>query len=689
MDPKLAARLERVRLLSKQDLAALPQKTPTPSSEAPMDKKPAPGGGVALFPEATESAENSPSSSAGEVSKRTPSLDAMVVTEEELEPAHPTNGQTEDIERRFVLLQGIESSYNLGSTSQLSALPAHPLPPAKLRRSDLAASPEKFIPIVGLSKYPYKFCSKDCMQVIASAFFDQGKFWAREWDLYYLWDIEESKPLILVHEGQVDDLFKEINTHFNFELKITNSHREEGLILRFPDHPRCRPRYLGRSHTREEYSSMVDQVPHVSVCAPGEPSQPSLDTDTIEAFRQMIEDAWEITKNKGKASKEKKRVDRLKKQKVFTDQLKRAQRYLGLRPSAPDGPAAPAAIPAVDVASPAPFPHDLSVVFVCVDVEAYEKDHSKITEVGIATLDTRDIMRVAPGKDGKAWRKLIKARHFRVNEYAHLVNSDYVAGCPGSFFFGESEFIPLKDLPAAVAVCFTPPFCAKHDGGSDVGDSDTRNLIFLGHDTLTDVKYLQAIGFDPLALPNLLEVQDSANLYRVWQRQEQITSLGRILEGLKIDGFGLHNAGNDAVYTVQSFLAICVREASIRNTPEVQQIWNDRKESKIAFEQEELRSDIEKDAKVWDDLEANSDGGDPVPIALKKPATPKAEKAAPAQVNGGGHDEQGEGSGTSVSVNVGGCDGYGRTNGAQSHGGVECSAGIRDNSDGWGSSAAW
>lgn len=154
---------------------------------------------------------------------------------------------------------------------------------------------------------------------------------------YYLWDIEESKPLILVLEGQVHGLLQEINSHCKLELKVTNSQREEGLVLRFPDHPRCRPRYLGRSHTRDEYNSMTDQVPLVSVRAPGEPTPPSLDAQSIEDFRQMIEDAWEVTKNKSKASKEKKRVDRLKKQKIFTDQLKRAQRYLGLRPTAPDG----------------------------------------------------------------------------------------------------------------------------------------------------------------------------------------------------------------------------------------------------------------------------------------------------------------------------------------------------------------
>lgn len=82
---------------------------------------------------------------------------------------------------------------------------------------------------------------------------------------------------------------------------------------------------------------MTDQVPSADVRAPSEADVPPLDLQALADFKQMIEDAWEVQKNKSKASKEKKRVDRLKKQKVLTDQLKRAQRYLGLRPTASTG----------------------------------------------------------------------------------------------------------------------------------------------------------------------------------------------------------------------------------------------------------------------------------------------------------------------------------------------------------------
>lgn len=304
MASKLAARLERVRLLSQEDLAALPNKTPTPSQGPIMDDQAAPGGGVALFPDATVAAEIAPSSSAyldrengtgayclNSVNCRSEELSrkekptvwrlpqqtqTLLVFSRHLNtlsppppltplslPSHPslisklkllmislcgtsshefqwksscqsllwrqasyislvwamsrkqmqmqlhstrrstTTSATRSLlyKRKLVHLKNalrnskrrmsdkLWSSRNAnetnspGSTLQLCPRPAQPLPPGDLKTSELAAVHEKFTPIVGLSKYPYKFCSKDCMQDIALAFFDREQFWAREWDL--------------------------------------------------------------------------------------------------------------------------------------------------------------------------------------------------------------------------------------------------------------------------------------------------------------------------------------------------------------------------------------------------------------------------------------------------------------------------------------------------------------------------
>jgi hypothetical protein len=90
-----------------------------------------------------------------------------------------------NLDRRLVLIEGAASAYNVGAMQTPKGLPkASPaLPATNLNRGDLAAVHHQFTPIQALAKYPYKFCDKNHSQDIASAFFDEGKFWKREWDL--------------------------------------------------------------------------------------------------------------------------------------------------------------------------------------------------------------------------------------------------------------------------------------------------------------------------------------------------------------------------------------------------------------------------------------------------------------------------------------------------------------------------
>ena len=97
-------------------------------------------------------------------------------------------------------------------------------------------------------------------------------------------------------------------------------------------------------------------------------------------------------------------------------------------------PVAPPIIFNADQVAPCPFEDE--PVFICVDVEAYERDNNKITEIGICTLDVRDLAQQVPGEGGKNWMELIRCRHFRIREYKHLNNTEFVSGCADRFEFG-------------------------------------------------------------------------------------------------------------------------------------------------------------------------------------------------------------------------------------------------------------
>lgn len=154
-------RLERLRKRHQLDLDALPDRAPEPiftDSDA--------SGGVPLH-------------AVDVLSKQTAADDVQ-----------PEPKATANTDRRYIWLQDAESPYKAAaatppkiasSTRPPKSLP--PLPNNDLNRGDLGSNSQHYTPIVALSKYPYKWCDRIHSQDIASAFFDQGQFWAREWDL--------------------------------------------------------------------------------------------------------------------------------------------------------------------------------------------------------------------------------------------------------------------------------------------------------------------------------------------------------------------------------------------------------------------------------------------------------------------------------------------------------------------------
>jgi len=191
--------------------------------------------------------------------------------------------------------------------------------------------------------------------------------------------------------------------------------------------------------------------------ATGTPSQRSL-----HAFKAKIELMTQAQRGKKLANKEKQKIERIAKQQSWNHGIKRVQRYLGLREASHEDRMAAirkslensglgwgdyeAAVKAAgamlqpsadfDPERLAPYDQEGSVVFISVDVEAYERPPGQITEIGIATLDTEDIKNLIPGKGGAEWLNKIRTRHFRIEEHKHLNNTEFVSGCADRFEFG-------------------------------------------------------------------------------------------------------------------------------------------------------------------------------------------------------------------------------------------------------------
>ena len=199
------------------------------------------------------------------------------------------------------------------------------------------------------------------------------------------------------------------------------------------------------------------------------------------------------------------------------------------------------------------------MVFVCVDVEAWEKDQSIVTEIGVSTLDTNDLTKLPPGKGGRNWMTAIRPRHFRITEHKNIINQEFIAGCADRFEkdFGTSSFISINEAPQVIASCFREPFSVSYRMTSnnipDTSDSlhhalnqddpqNKRNIVLVGHDIRSDIDYLRRIGYDVSNLSNLLEAIDTADMLKALKHEQQSRSLGAVLLELEMVGWNLHNA---------------------------------------------------------------------------------------------------------------------------------------------------
>jgi DNA polymerase III alpha subunit (gram-positive type) len=126
--------------------------------------------------------------------------------------------------------------------------------------------------------------------------------------------------------------------------------------------------------------------------------------------------------------------------------------------------------------------------------------------------------------------------------------------------YRESEFINLKDAPHFVATCFKPPFSDPEAKVVTDDNAPKRNIILVGHGVGADVSYLKSIGYDVHNLSNLEEVVDTALMWQSLKREPNPRNLGTVLAEIDIVGWNLHNAGNDAVYTLQAMIAISIKQ---------------------------------------------------------------------------------------------------------------------------------
>lgn len=438
------------------------------------------------------------------------------------------------------------------------------------------------------------------------------------------------KPVILVPESQFQVLLDEINKEFpQVNISITHVLRQRGFAIDFDDlRTEHRPRYLGCSISRTQHEYWAEIAPVLTQT----PDNMGEDR-SLKAFKAKMALIAEISCKKNNGKKASAHHDRVVERMEMTNQTLRAQRYLGLLPRK-DGSLeesmAKMTIGAIDPSLPSPFPFDQEPIIISFDVEAWEMSPNPITEVGIATLDTRDLKGIAPGRVGTDWQKLIRARHFRILEHAQHKNGRFVDGCPEHFEFGASEFVSKDSIAQVLATCFKHPFSKPPSSSTPPDDDDDlteeRNIVLLGHDITQDINYLAQLGFNVTARKHLLEAMDTLAMHRAYTHDPNGRALGAILGDFDLLGWHLHNAGNDAVYTLWAMLAIAVQHAAERHNTDRERALTEALQVKSDAAAVEARDRVSKNAQGWHPSDGAEDGGVAVPPDEFKTKHEKAKK---------------------------------------------------------------
>ncbi|PHH63601.1 hypothetical protein CDD81_5693 [Ophiocordyceps australis] len=354
-------------------------------------------------------------------------------------------------------------------------------------------------------------------------------FGYKNWDFFQLYDPRhpEKPPHLLVPTIQFVEFLRFINHQLDTFLTIPPDANRGRFCIQFGQGGTPRPRYLFRCDCKSQFDAI---------------SWPEIDADDTMSFNRASQKyqsgfAYNIDAMKQQAysaNRKRNAHERALKRKVDRrNMMDMVQDHLGICNGM--------------------LVHRNSV-FICIDIESLESSPGCVSEVGIAVLDMARIKVNSLQDGGSQLWPFIKAYHLRTKEYSGMRNYRYVHGCPESFDFGKSTFPEGANLSAAVMNILGPYL---HNGPGYV--------LFVGHNVDSDIRYLSQIGIDIMGFPAVVGKVDTQDLHQVWFSPDRVKSLESVLADLGIFSSNLHNAGNDAVYTLRAMIALAVRPENQEN----------------------------------------------------------------------------------------------------------------------------
>ncbi|KAK6510328.1 hypothetical protein TWF506_009446 [Arthrobotrys conoides] len=179
--------------------------------------------------------------------------------------------------------------------------------------------------------------------------------------------------------------------------------------------------------------------------------------------------------------------------------------------------------------------------FFSVDIESWERNHDIVTEVGLTKYNPG----TRKGQGGSVDE--ITSDHIIIKEHRDYKNGNYVADASGNFEFGKSRQVPLAEIKNAIVNFVHTP--------------EHNQRILIGHDINADIEYLRKLGYDG-ELKDFSMIFDTVEIWKAFANTFDGIGLSRLCNELDISAWNLHNAGNDARYTMEAFLKMVSKAAN-------------------------------------------------------------------------------------------------------------------------------
>lgn len=150
----------------------------------------------------------------------------------------------------------------------------------------------------------------------------------------------------------------------------------------------------------------------------------------------------------------------------------------------------------------------------------------------------------------------IESAHYRIRDYGHLRNRRFVKGNPDGFAFGKSTWIAKDDAKTVLSRIFQDPaYLANASKLNEPPVGPTRNIVLVGHGIKNEIGYLKSLGFALNEAENMVMRMDTGTILSSKKNQVALKGLLELCK-IDVDRNRLHNAGNDAAYTLQALLTV-------------------------------------------------------------------------------------------------------------------------------------